>query len=254
MKKLLLLLLSGLLYTAAAQEKTETIIYVDGVETKTVSYMVDGYSILDIYTDGKLTNSTREKDGITITGNLEIYKAYGQYVAFNIVITNNTSDTFNFLPKKHLIASAYDNKGKSGQALTYEEYNTIVKRRQNGNAFLMALATGVNNANAGTSVYGTSGNIGGTRFNSTTVSYNSTLASIERDRNNARLGDFVAGQAASLSAAKDAYLKANTIAPGQTVAGHILIKTRGVSKKNMAVEANIFLNNVEFNYKKRFIK
>lgn len=253
MKKLLLLVALIAVFSASAQEKIDTIIYVDGVETMTSEYSVGDYSILDVYVNGILSNSTREKDGIIITGSLSRYKAYGQYVAFSISITNNSSDTFNFLPKQHLIATN-TSKGKIFSALTYKEYNKVVKRRQNGSAFLMALSTGMSNAGAGTTYGSTYGNVGGTSYSSRTVVYSPALARLETDRNNANLTNFVSAQANSLLAAKGAYLKANTIAPGQSVAGHILISTRRLSKKFIDTDATIILNGIEFNFQSKIVK
>lgn len=248
-----LVLFSAIMNLANAQEKKETIIYVDGVETKNVEYQFKDYFILDHYIEGKLKSSTRTKDNITITGSLEYFKQYGKYIEINIIVTNNSSDTFNFFPSSHLEAYVEDSKGKRNNFLTFEEYDKIVKRRQIGTAVLMGLTTGVANAGAG-SVYGSSyGNIGGVGYSSTYYGYSPSLARVEQELNNQRLTSFLNTQADLYLLARNQYFKKNTILPGQTIVGHLLIPIKRLKDGIIKAKANIILNDIEFNFSKKFL-
>ena len=253
MKKALVSLSFFVFIGAFSQEKKETVIYVDGIETKNVEYQIKDYFILDHYVEGKLKSSTRTKDNITITGSLEYLKQYGKYIAINIVVTNNSSDTFNFFPTSHLEAYVEDSKGKRNSFLTFNEYEKIVKRRQTGSAVLMGLTTGIANAGAG-SVYGSSyGSVGGVGYSSAYFGYSPSLARVEQDLNNQRLTSFLNTQADLYLLAKDQYFKKNTFLPGQTIVGHLLIPIKKLRGGMLKARANILLNGVEFNFSKGFI-
>ena len=134
-----------------------------------------------------------------------------------------------------------------------EEYDKIVKRRQIGTAVLMGLTTGVANAGAG-SVYGSSyGNIGGVGYSSTYYGYSPSLARVEQELNNQRLTSFLNTQADLYLLARNQYFKKNTILPGQTIVGHLLIPIKRLKDGIIKAKANIILNDIEFNFSKKFL-
>ena len=256
-KKLVLatVIILGTVITASAQDKLVDVTYKDGIEYKTETYdTTDGYSIKDLYRQGRFISSTRSKDGIVVTLSANTHKAYGKYVAFNMIITNKSGQRINFIPSEHATGVLFDKKGRANKPLTYAEYQKIVKRRQNGNAFAMALLTGIAAAGNGYSSGTGYGNVGGTSYSYSYTSYNSLQASIENQRDAQNLANFIDAQSEAFQVAKNSYLKANTIENGQTVGGHILLPQKGLSKKDMTLKIDILVGGVMFNFKKRFVK
>lgn len=237
-----------------SQNKIEKITYLDGVETKTIEYEVQGYFIIDTYIDGKLFGSTRTKDDVTVFGRFDFHNQYGKYVAFYIAVTNSSSNSFNFLPEKHFEAYIEDKKGNRNNFLLFGEYDKIVKRRQNGSAIAMGLLTGVANLGAGTTYGSYSGNIGGRSFYSNYTSYSSSLARIEQSNNIDNLNNYLVAQSVIANLAKNSYIKNNTVSPNQTISGHILIPLKKAKDGLIKAKVDVTVNGTKFNYKKKFFK
>lgn len=206
-------------------EKKENTIYTDGIETKTVTYSEGDIDVMDIYVDGKFQQKIQTKDSISVGFSRRFHKSYGRYIAMDIVLTNNSSKPFDFIPKKHLIATnAKPNGKKVNRWISADEYQSIITRRQNGNAILVGVATGLAAYGAGYNSVSTYTNVGGYVIRSTTTYFNPAAAYWSAEL----LTDFVKGQNEALKGARENYLKANTVQPGQTIAGHILIPIKGL--------------------------
>jgi len=230
---------------AAAQSKNETF-YVDGVKTETMEYQDGLFEVLDTWVDGERVSRAKSSNGITVSANLEPHKAYGRYIAVNMVIYNGTDQPFNFIPSENLEATIFDGKN-TNESLEYLEYQKIVKRRQNGSAILMGVLGGMASMNAGTTNH--SGYVGGTYYSGS--SYSSSLAYLQTRQTAQDLADFTRWQADSFLAAKDSYLKSNTVNPGESVSGHILIPTKRIGKGAVAT-AIINVGGVSFPFSGTF--
>ena len=173
------------------------------------------------------------ENGVEIGVYLYFVKDYGKYFKVDVSIVNNSDKRIDFIVRDIEVGvnGKVRNKDKY-KILTFEDYNKIVKRRQNGNAFLMGFSAGLSNASAGTtysqsnsyySGYDSYGYNYSGYANTYTSTYSPALASLQYQQNQQNLNAFDNEQKERMEYINDGYLKNHTIFPNTTLQGYFLI-------------------------------
>ena len=202
-------------------------------------------------------------------------KDYGKWFRVDIVIQNNTMETIDFDPTSSITAYSIDKNDKQTNldVWAYERYMKKVHSAEVWNAVAVGLAGGLAAASAGYSTTTTTTNThyNGIRNNHsrapvyrsgnytthspvsvhttrTTTSYDGAAAyqaSVIAQNNMAALSD---SQWNINNAIQMGYFKRNTIYPGQSVAGYVLIERKNGKIVNITITINGVNYEYEWNY------
>ena len=190
------------------------------------------------------------ENGVEIGLYMYFIKDYGRYFKVDVSVVNNSENRINFL-EENIKVKVNGIKGDDSKykALKYKEYSDRVKRRQNGNAFLMGLSVGLSNASAGTtysqsSTYYSGNNASG-YANTYTTTYSPALASIQYQQNQKNLDQFEQNQSERMNYINEGYLKNHTIFPNTTLQGYFLVP---FNKKITEVDIKLILDQMEFDF------
>ncbi len=190
-----------------------------------------------------------ENNGLTISVHMAPSNDYGKYLKFNVVVANNSCEAVDVKMSNISVQFQYPDGIKTKEnprklhLIPYYEYEAKIKRKQNATKALTALANGLAAANAGYSASSTninsgyagvaaaaSGNATGvgayagvSSSNINTVSYDGFAAyqasMIANAQYNAMSREMLEERANKI----DAYLKDNTVFPGNVIDGYFLI-------------------------------
>ncbi|MDC1109197.1 hypothetical protein OAS56_04125 [Flavobacteriaceae bacterium] len=166
--------------------------------------------------------------GVEVGVNIYSVRDYGKYFKVDVSVINNSKNRFDFNPNEIDVSVNGDVKSKDKYyAISFDEYNKKVTRRQKSNEFWTAFAQGVGNASAGTtysnsnSYYSNSYNSGYVRTN--TTSYSPALANLQYQQNAENMSSLQSEQQQRMNFINEGYLKNHTLFPNTTLEGYFLI-------------------------------
>ncbi|MBQ7856545.1 MAG: membrane-binding protein [Alistipes sp.] len=182
------------------------------------------------------------KNGLTIALTSTNYRSYGKWHKLDIVITNNSLQSIRFDPSRNISAQSTDKKSITTylDVWSCDRYIKKVNRVQLAFAILAGFSEGLASSNAGystsytTSYYnGRTNNYGyrgypsrnytgsATHVSRTYNGYAAYQASVISQQ---RLTDFCNALNLEKENKRLEYIKENTIYPGETIAGYVLVK------------------------------
>ncbi len=195
-------------------DQTLTLVEVDGEEGSDYWYFI-------------------HENGIELGINYYPVKYYGRYYRVDVSIVNNSDFRIDLIIKdlETTVLGRIKNKEKY-KNLTFEQYNKIVRRRQNGNAILMGFSAGLAMASGGisysqsTSSY-TGNDATGNQYSGSSTYYTSTyspaLTSLQYEQSYNKINSFSGEQKQRMNYINEGYLKDHTIFPNNTFEGYFLV-------------------------------
>lgn len=172
------------------------------------------------------------KNGVTLALTNSVVRDYGKWHRIDLVISNNSAVPIEFVPERDIAAYSIDDQGITTDLPVWscEAYMKKVKRAQTWAAIAMGFSEGMASAGAGYSTSATSGY--GSRtgsFSYTTTTYDAGAAYRARQASQQRLASFGQALQEEKNVRQMGYLKQNTIYPGESVSGYVLVeRIRGV--------------------------
>ena len=232
------------------------------------------YKTLVEIVDGEVTSYRYyiSQNDVEIAVNAYSVRDYGKYFKVDVSIINNSGYRYDFLVK-NIDVKVYDKKqiqrrgladnkikssdlekeykkmlyNKKYRALTYDEYISVVTRRQNSNAFWLAFAQGMGNTGTtysqSNTTYSDGYNYGYATTNTTT--YSPALQQIQARQNAEDMSRFQNEQQERINFINEGYLKNHTLFPKTQLEGYFLIPFH---KKIVNIDVIINLGNMVFDF------
>lgn len=166
------------------------------------------------------------KNGITIALTNSVVTDYGKWHRIDLIISNNSTTPIEFVPELNIMAYSVDNQKVATdlQIWTCDEYMEKVNRAQTWAAIAMGFCEGIASAGAGYSTSTTTGySSNGISSTYYTTTYNAAAAYQANLASQRRLADFGQAQQEEKNIKQLGYLKQNTIYPGESVSGYVLV-------------------------------
>jgi hypothetical protein len=200
--------------------------------------------------DGEVTSYRYyiSQDDVEVGVNFYYIKDYGKYFKVDISILNNSDNRYNFNPSDIYVNVNGDVKKKEKYyAISYDEYNKKVKRRQNSNAFWLGFAQGMGNTGTTYSQSNTtySDSYGYGYATTNTTSYSPALQQMQARQNAQDMSRFQNEQQERKNFINEGYLKNHTLFPNTQLEGYFLIPFH---KKVTDIDMIIKLGDMEFDY------
>jgi len=227
------------------------------IDNNNQSFISDNQGREITYYQGVPIISYTEKDAV-IAMSLKKGRQYGKYYIAEVLIYNLTGQNIDFIPSQYIMAN-YIKKGvaKTGDILSYEQYNKKVKTAQGWRTFAVAFAESYNASQAGYSnsytsgsaniygnsttnssayafgsngawanAYGTSNTYGSATIygSSSTQSYSGAANYAAQQNASRNIGNFESYQKQKRNVIQHEYLKRHTIKNGEELTGKINIK------------------------------
>ena len=187
------------------------------------------------------------KNGLTIALRSTIKRDYGKWFRIDLIITNRSLTPIEITPETNIIAVAFDedNAATDLKVWSGEEYMKKVKRSQTLAAVLMGFSEGFSTAGAGfaTSTTTFHSSYGGYASLQTTT-YSPTAAAQATLASQQRIVNFSQALQNEKEIKQLGYLKKNTIYPGESVSGYILIDCN----KGLRLVVNVHIEEAEYLY------
>lgn len=193
------------------------------------------------------------KNGITLALTNSVVRDYGKWHRIDLVISNNSTTPVEFVPERDIAAYSMDDRGMTSDLSVWscDAYMKKVKRAQTWAAIAMGFSEGLASAGAGYSTSTTSGYSSRSgRFSYTTTTYDAGAAYRARMASQQRLASFGQALQEEKNVKQMGYLKQNTIYPGESVSGYVLVEWL----KGERVFFFIGIEDAEYLYEWRFDK
>lgn len=194
------------------------------------------------------------KNGLMVALTNSTVRDYGKWHRIDIVISNNSLSTIEFDPKQNITASSIDSDNivTDLEVWSSEEYIKKVNRTQILTAALMGLAEGLSTASAGYSSSVTTTTHRSGHHSSISVSHTRTYSASDAIISGAfamqRMANLTNLMSDEQHIKKLGYIKKNTINPGESISGYVLIKrVRGYAVKYVVnIEGAEYIFNWDF--------
>ena len=166
------------------------------------------------------------KNGITLALTNTILREYGKWHRIDLIVSNHSLTPIEFTPE---FCSAYSINAQGlvsyQKVWTCDEYMKKVTQAQTWAAIAMGICEGIATAGAGYSTSTTTGynSLGG--FSTyTTTTYNASSAYLAHAASQQRIANFGQALQDEKNIKQIGYLKKNTIYPGESISGYILVE------------------------------
>jgi hypothetical protein len=207
-----------------------------GCESYHLSHVPEGNGTSSAFLEGhEFAVSTKKNTLISVAG----FKTTQNDLILRVFCENISEEQrINFIPE-NITVKGFSKNGdqRNFQAYSTEEYLKKMRRNHTWAAALMAISVGLDSLNGGYSTstthgtsYGSIYDRYGERYNGyvsssyTTRSYDPKAAAEQRDLNTKQVSSFVNQQNEIYATTENSLIKANTLAPQQTLEGNVIVK------------------------------
>ena len=199
----------------------------DGKEIIEKSWIEDGQSISLVEISSNEGTDYRyyiSDGGIEVGAYLYPTRDYGKYFKVDVTIVNNSNRRINFLPSEIEVSVKGNVRNlEKYTAVSYDDYSKKVERRQKGNEFWTAFATGLSAGLSGNS-YSQSNTYGDYGYSTTyTTTYSPALTDLQLHQGQENLSRLQQEQDSRMKFISEGYLKKHTLFSNTTLEGYFLI-------------------------------